>query len=75
MRQYEGEQPQFIHRWLLREFLSEGVDVKRGRRVVRVENVSKEMGQAEIIFDDDTSDKADLVVGKSIGSPQKPLTQ
>lgn len=66
MRQQEGEQPQFIHRWLLREFLSEGVDVKRARKVVRVENVSKEMGKAEIIFDDDTSEKADLVVGESI---------
>ena len=66
MRQYEGEQPQFIHRWLLREFLSNGVNIRRGRKVVRVENVSKEMGQAEIIFDDDTSEKADLVVGESI---------
>lgn len=66
MRRYEGEQPQFIHRWLLREFLSKGVDIRRGRKVVRVENVSKEKGQAEIIFDDDTSEKAGLVVGRSI---------
>ena len=71
MRQYESEQPQFIHRWLLKEFLTERMNIKRGRKAVRVENVSKEMGQAEIIFDDDTSDKADLVVGKSIGSSWK----
>lgn len=66
MRRYEGEQPQFIHRWLLREFLSKDVNIRRGRKVVRVENVSKEMSQAEIIFDDDTSEKADLLVGESI---------
>jgi hypothetical protein len=65
MRQYEGEQPQFIHRWLLREFLSKGVNVQRGRKVVKVEDVNGK-GQVKVVFEDGTSDTADLVVGERI---------
>jgi hypothetical protein len=64
MRQYEGQQPQFVYRWLLREILIEGVNVQRGRRVTRVDNATGE-GWAEVVFDDGSKDSADLVVGTS----------
>jgi len=63
MRQYEGQQPQFINRWLLREILIQGVTVQRGKRVSRVENSGE--GRAEVILDDGSKDSADLVVGMS----------
>jgi hypothetical protein len=53
MRQYEGQQPQFVHRWLLREILIEGVSIQLGKR------------WAEVVFDDGSKDSADLVVGMS----------
>jgi hypothetical protein len=62
MRQYEDQQPQFIHRWLLRDILSESVSVLRGKKVVRVDNVVGE-GRAEVVFEDGSKDTADLVVG------------
>jgi hypothetical protein len=62
MRQYEDQQPQFIHRWLLRDMLSESVSVLRGKKVVRVDNVVGE-GRAEVVFEDGSKDTADLVVG------------
>jgi hypothetical protein len=64
MRQYEGQQPQFVYRWLLREILIEGVNVQRGRRVTRVDDATGE-GWAEVVFDDGSKDSADLVVGMS----------
>jgi hypothetical protein len=64
MRQYEGQQPQFINRWLLREMLIEGVSVHRGKRVTRVDDATGE-GWAEVVFDDGSKDSADLVVGMS----------
>ena len=64
MRQYEGQQPQFVYRWLLREILVQGVTVQLGKRVTRVENATGE-GRAEVIFDDGSRDSADLVVGMS----------
>jgi hypothetical protein len=67
MRQYEGQQPQFAHRWLLREILIEGVNVQRGRRVTRVDYETGE-GWAEVVFDDGSKDSADLVVGMSTRS-------
>ena len=67
MRQHGGQQPQFIHRWVLREILSDGVIVQRGKRVIRLENV-KGTGRAEVVFEDGSKDSADLVVGKSDSS-------
>jgi hypothetical protein len=67
MRQYEGQQPQFLYRWLLREILVEGVNVQRGRRVTRVDDATGE-GWAEVVFDDGSKDSADLVVGMSTRS-------
>jgi hypothetical protein len=67
IRQYEGQQPQFVHRWLLREILIEGVNVQRGRRVTRVDDATGE-GWAEVVFDDGSKDSADLVVGMSTRS-------
>jgi hypothetical protein len=64
MRQYEGQQPQFVYRWLLREILIEGVNVQRGRRVTRVDDATGE-GWAEVVFDDGSKDSADLIVGMS----------
>jgi hypothetical protein len=66
MRQYENEHPQFIHRWLLKDILSKGVSIKRGRRVLKVvEPVGAGIGKIEVVFDDGTSELADLVVGQS----------
>jgi len=62
MRQYKGQQPQFIHRWLLRETLVIGVSIQRGKRLTRVDNAKGE-GKAELIFQDGSTDSADLVVG------------
>jgi hypothetical protein len=64
MRQYEGQQPQFVYRWLLREMLIEGVNVQRGKRVTRVDDATGE-GWAEVVLDDGSKDSADLVVGMS----------
>lgn len=64
MRQYEGQQPQFVYRWLLREVLIEDVNVQRGKRVTRVDDATGE-GWAEVVFDDGSKDSADLVVGMS----------
>lgn len=71
MRQYEGQQPQFIHRWLLRDILSEGVSVQGGKRVVRVNNDGPG-GRAELVFEDGSKESADLVVGASSVNPQLP---
>jgi hypothetical protein len=62
MRQYEGQQPQFINRWLLREILIKGVSVQQGKRAMRVDNAGGE-GRAEVIFEDGSKDSADLDVG------------
>jgi hypothetical protein len=71
MRQYENEHPQFIHRWLLRDILSKGVTIKRGRRVLKVvEPVGAGIGKIEVVFDDGSSELADLVIGKS--DPYRP---
>lgn len=64
MRRYKGQQPQFIHRWLLKESLVEGVSIRRGKRLTRVDNAKGE-GRAELIFQDGSTDSADLVVGTS----------
>jgi hypothetical protein len=64
MRQYEGQQPQFVHRWLLREILIEGVSIQLGKRVTSVDDAKGE-GWAEVVFDDGSKDSADLVVGMS----------
>ena len=64
MRQYEGQQPQFVHRWLLREILIEGVSIQPGKRVTSVDDATGE-GWAEVVFDDGSRDSADLVVGMS----------
>jgi 2-polyprenyl-6-methoxyphenol hydroxylase-like FAD-dependent oxidoreductase len=61
MRQYEGEQPQFIHRWVLKDILSQDVKVVRGRKVVEVHDL--EAG-VEVVFEDGTREMADLVIGK-----------
>ena len=80
MRQYKGQQPQFIHRWLLREILVEGVNIQRGKRLTRVDNAKRE-GRAELIFQDGSTDSADLVVGTSTettlleGADLKELTE
>jgi len=62
MRQYEGQQPQFINRWLLREVLIEGVSIQLGKRVTSVDDDTGE-GWAEVVFEDGSKDSADLVVG------------
>jgi len=64
MRQYKGQQPQFIHRWLLRETLVIGVSIQRGKRLTRVDNAKGE-GKAELIFQDGSTISVDLVVGTS----------
>lgn len=60
MRQHEGEQPQFVHRWVLKDILSQGVNVVCGRRVSRADDAN---GRVRITFDDGSIEDADLVVG------------
>jgi hypothetical protein len=68
IRRYEGETPQFVHRWVLKEALEEGVDVRRGKAVVRVKEL--EGGKVEVIFQDGAKELADLVIGELSSSKQ-----
>lgn len=61
MEQYRGEQPQFVHRWLLKRILARGVNVVRGGRV---DMVSKREEEVDIVFADGTTKTADLVIGE-----------
>jgi hypothetical protein len=63
MRQHEDEQPQFIHRWLLKEILSEGVTIVRGRKVIRVQNTVGAGSPVQVEFHDGGCKMADLVIG------------
>jgi hypothetical protein len=63
IRRYEGETPQFVHRWVLKEVLEQGVDLCRDKRVVRVREVD-DGGKIEVVFDDATHELADLVIGE-----------
>ena len=63
IKKYENENPQFIHRWLPSQLLSDGVEVRKNKRVVRVRDV--EGGKVEVVFADATVERVDLVVGKS----------
>jgi len=64
MRQYKSQQPQFIHRWLLRDILVKGVSIQPGKRLTRVDKAKGE-GKAGLFFQDGSTDSADLVVGTS----------
>lgn len=65
MRQYEGQQPQFIYRFLLKKSLSEGVNIERGRKVVRLDDGSAAGGPVKVVFEDQGCKMADLVIGNS----------
>ncbi|OCF61457.1 hypothetical protein L486_01105 [Kwoniella mangroviensis CBS 10435] len=61
-----NEQPQWVHRKVLKDILSDGVNITRGRRVVRVRQVE---GKVEVVFEDGANELADLVIGADgIGS-------
>lgn len=62
VQQYRGEQPQFIHRWLFKQMLSQGVQVVHGRRIRGVDNTPDGV---RMIFTDETIERADLVIGGS----------
>ncbi|WWD03821.1 hypothetical protein V865_001877 [Kwoniella europaea PYCC6329] len=63
---YQNEQPQWIHRKVLKDMLSVGVNITRGKRVVRVREVE---AKVEVVFEDGANELADLVIGADgIGS-------
>jgi hypothetical protein len=62
MKQYEGQQPQFIHRWFLRDILSEGLHIETGKKVVRIDNAAGG-GRAKLFFEEGETVSADLVAG------------
>lgn len=61
MKQYRHQQPQFGHRWLLKEILSEDVQVVRGRRVHSVVDMGDKV---KLSLDNGVTQIVDLVVGK-----------
>ncbi|WVW86503.1 hypothetical protein I302_108552 [Kwoniella bestiolae CBS 10118] len=63
---HQNEQPQWVHRKVLKDVLSEGVNIVKGKRVIRVREVE---GKFEVVFEDGGNELADLVVGADgIGS-------
>ncbi|WRT69920.1 uncharacterized protein IL334_006911 [Kwoniella shivajii] len=59
-QKYEGEQPQYVSRGVLKKVLEEGVDLVKGRRVVRVREVEEKV---EVVFEEGGSELADFVIG------------
>ncbi|WVQ95003.1 hypothetical protein IAU59_002095 [Kwoniella sp. CBS 9459] len=61
--------PQFVRRWVLKDALGKGVNLVRGKRVVRTRHESENEGaqanaaKVEVVFDDGSRELADLVVG------------
>jgi 2-polyprenyl-6-methoxyphenol hydroxylase-like FAD-dependent oxidoreductase len=50
----------------LHEALLEGVDVRRGKRVVRVKDDREDgAGKVEVVLHDGTVERGDLVIGES----------
>nr|XP_019010626.1 uncharacterized protein I206_05100 [Kwoniella pini CBS 10737]OCF49407.1 hypothetical protein I206_05100 [Kwoniella pini CBS 10737] len=60
-KKYENEQPQWINRKVLSSLLSDGVNVLRGRRVVRVRDLKD--NKVEVVLDNGTTELADFVIG------------
>ncbi|KAK4689451.1 hypothetical protein P7C73_g661, partial [Tremellales sp. Uapishka_1] len=66
VKRYENEQPQFVHRWVLKEILSQGVTVERGRRVVKYVEERETDGAVSRVglhFENNTTEWGDLVIG------------
>jgi len=40
------------------------VDIRRGKRVVRIREVGEGREKIDVVFDDGTDEKADLVIGE-----------
>ena len=57
--------PVFLLRWVLREVLREGVDVRTGRRGVEVGEVVDAEGEKKVRlrFDDESVEEGDFLVG------------
>ncbi|OCF44572.1 hypothetical protein I317_01645 [Kwoniella heveanensis CBS 569] len=61
--------PQFTHRWVLKDILKQGVNLVRGKRVVRTrheaasEGTEVHAGKIRVVLDDGSHELADLVVG------------
>ena len=55
-----------VPRQALHDVLSEGVEVQKGLRVVKVNQqiVNGENGKLEVVFDNGTHELADLVIGQ-----------
>lgn len=73
LRRYIGEQPQFVHRHVLKRILEHGedVDVRRGVSIAAVgagsgpdEGDASERSRVEVRLSDGSSIDADLVVGE-----------
>lgn len=62
LEKWEEEYPIFVLRWVLKEVLGEGVEERRGKRSVGVEE-NELRGKVRLLFDDGTVEEGDLLVG------------